>query len=74
MSHSHDLNTQGERITIIVPTFSKIAMEIHRQNMWEKGYRLESNVKQHMFLEGDGKDTKELFSGEQMYAATFVKN
>ncbi len=34
--------------------------------MWEKGYRL-------LFLEGDGKDTK-VFSGEQMYAATFVKN
>jgi hypothetical protein len=49
-------------------------MEIHRQNMWDKGYRLESNVKQHTFWEGDGKQTKTLFSGEQMYAATFVKN
>ena len=64
---------QDDRITIIVPTFCKIAMEIHRQNMWEKGYRLESNVKQHMFMESDGKNTTPLFAGVHMYAATFVK-
>jgi hypothetical protein len=74
MSGTHDQNSQEDRITIIVPSFCKIAMEIHRQNMWDKGYRLESNVKQHTFWEGDGKQTKTLFSGEQMYAATFVKN
>jgi hypothetical protein len=74
MSGTHDQNSQEDRITIIVPSFCKIAMEIHRQKMWDKGYRLESNVKQHTFLEGDGKQTKTLFSGEQMYAATFVKN
>jgi hypothetical protein len=74
MSKSYDPSAQEDRITIIVPSFCKIAMEIHRQNMWDKGYRLESSVKQHTFWEGDGKQTKTLFSGEQMYAATFVKN
>lgn len=74
MSKSYDPSAQEDRITIIVPSFCKIAMEIHRQKMWDKGYRLESNVKQHTFWEGDGKQTKTLFSGEQMYAATFVKN
>ena len=36
MSETHDQKSQEDRVTIIVPTFCIIAMEIHRQNMWEK--------------------------------------
>ena len=29
-----------ERVTIIVPSLSQAAFEVHRQNMWERCYHL----------------------------------
>ena len=62
-----------DRVTIVVSTLDEAAMEIHRQNMWEKGYRLESQILAHKFFQSDGRDVQELFEGKPMYAATFVK-
>lgn len=62
-----------ERVTIIVPSLSQAAFEVHRQNMWERGYRLENKIHAQKYFESDGFDIKHLFEGKTMYAATFVK-
>ena len=62
-----------ERVTIIVPSLSQAAFEVHRQNMWERGYRLENKINAQKYFESDGFEIKNMFEGETMYAATFVK-
>ena len=62
-----------ERITIIVPSLSQAAFEVHRQNMWERGYRLENKITAHKYFASDGYEINHLFEGKTMYAATFVK-
>ncbi len=63
----------GDRVTIIVPTPTQAAIEIHRQNMWDKGYRLESRIDSQTYFESDGHHINTLFEGKEMFAATFVK-
>ena len=63
----------AERVTIIVPSFDQAAFEIHRQNMWDKGYRLEARIQAHQFFESNGKKLNTMFDGAIMYAATFVR-
>ena len=62
-----------ERVTIIVPSLSQAAFEVHRQNMWERGYRLENKINAQKYFESDGFEIKNMFEGKTMYAATFVK-
>ena len=68
-----NLNDEPERITIIVPDLSQAAVEIHRRNMWERGYRLENAIQQQKYLTTEGHELKELFDGQLMCAATFVR-
>lgn len=63
----------GERITLIVPSLTQAAFELHRQNMWEKGYRLESKIQSQTYFESDGRNISSLFDGRTMFAATFVR-
>ena len=62
-----------ERVTIIVPSLSQAAFEVHRQNMWERGYRLENKINAQKYFESDGFEIKNMLEGKTMYAATFVK-
>jgi hypothetical protein len=62
-----------ERVTIIVPSLSQAAFEVHRQNMWERGYRLENKINSQKYFASDGYEITHLFEGKTMYAATFVK-
>ena len=62
-----------ERVTIIVTSLSQAAFEVHRQNMWERGYRLEMKISAQKYFESDGFEIKNMFEGITMYAATFVK-
>ncbi|KAB7739507.1 AMP nucleosidase [Parvibaculum sedimenti] len=63
-----------ERITVLAREFTPAAMEFHRRNMSEKGYRMEGQIVQRRFqmIEGLGAP-KDLFDGELFYAATFVR-
>ena len=71
---SHHIDTASEeRFTIIVPSLSQAALEVHRQNMWEKGYRLENSINSQKYFHSDGREISKLFEGEAMYAITFVK-
>ncbi|MDO8839293.1 MAG: AMP nucleosidase [Parvibaculum sp.] len=65
---------QPERITVLARDFTPAAMEFHRRNMSEKGYRMEGQIVQRKFqmIEGLGAP-KELFDGEAFYAVTFVR-
>ena len=72
MTNHIDTGTE-ERFTIIVPSLSQAALEVHRQNMWEKGYRLENSINSQKYFQSDGREMSKLFEGEAMYAITFVK-
>ena len=48
--------------------------ELHRQRMWDKGYRLESYSSEQAFFESDGKSVTSLFDGKPIFAATFVRS
>ncbi|MBI1261063.1 MAG: AMP nucleosidase [Rhizobiales bacterium] len=63
-----------ERITVLAKDFTPAAMEFHRRNMSEKGYRMEGQIVPRKFqmIEGMGAP-KELFDGEMFYAVTFVR-
>lgn len=63
-----------ERITVLAKDFTPAAMEFHRRNMSEKGYRMEGQIVPRKFqmIEGMGAP-KELFDGEMLYAVTFVR-
>jgi hypothetical protein len=62
-----------ERVTIIVPSLSQAALEMHRQSMWERGYRLEGKINGQKYFEVKDYKIKSLFEEKTMYAATFVK-
>jgi hypothetical protein len=63
-----------ERITVLAREFTPAAMEFHRRNMSEKGYRMEGQIVRRKFqmIEGLGAP-KDLFEGELFYAVTFVR-
>jgi len=67
-------SSEPERITVLAKDFTPAAMEFHRRNMSEKGYRMEGQIVQRKFqmIEGMGAP-KELFDGELFYAVTFVR-
>ncbi|NIJ40312.1 glyoxylate utilization-related uncharacterized protein [Parvibaculum indicum] len=63
-----------ERITVLARDFTPAAMEFHRRNMSEKGYRMEGQIVQRKFQMIEGMDApKDLFDGELFYAVTFVR-
>lgn len=64
----------ADRITVLAREFTPAAMEYHRREMGQRGYKLATTIVQHRFmvLEGPGEPTP-LFDGEPMYAATFVR-
>lgn len=70
---SNTIDSNGDRITIVVPSLDQAAFEIHRQNMWERGYRLESSIQPQQYFESQGKTLTSMFEGNTMYAATFVR-
>lgn len=66
-------NKRPQRITVLSEEFTPAAMEFHRRNMSEQGYRMEGGVTQEKFFLTDGiKETEELFDGKTYYAVTFV--
>jgi hypothetical protein len=67
-------SSDPERITVLAKDFTPAAMEFHRRNMSEKGYRMEGQIVQRKFqmIEGLGAPT-DLFDGELFYAVTFVR-
>lgn len=72
ITESIDIGSE-ERFTIIVPSLNQAALEVHRQNMWEKGYRLENSINGQKYFQSDGRKLSALFDGKAMYAITFVK-
>ena len=63
-----------ERITVLAREFTPAAMEFHRRNMSEKGYRMEGQIVQRKFQMIEGMDApKDLFDGDLFYAVTFVR-
>ena len=64
----------SDRITLVIPSLHAAALELQRQRMWDKGYRLESSISEQAFFESDGKSVTSLFDGKLMFAATFVRS
>jgi len=74
MAGDTDKKDMPERITVLAKDFTPAAMEFHRRNMSEKGYRMEGQIVPRKFqmIEGMGAPT-DLFDGESFYAVTFVR-
>ncbi len=69
-----DKDPMPERITVLAKEFTPAAMEFHRRNMSERGYRMEGRVTRRTFLLTGGLGEPEaLFDGEPHYAVTFVR-
>lgn len=68
------MSTDPERITILAREFTAAALEYHRSNMAEKGYRMEGSITPRSFkiIEGAEKP-KDLFDGDLLFCATFIK-
>ncbi len=64
----------NEKITIIAETFESAALEFHRRNLSEQGYRLASPISTSRLEKIDDKDRDVMFDGKPMYLVTFVKN
>ena len=71
LAQTHD--QVGDRITLIIPSLTDAAIELHRQQMWNKGYQLESKIECQTFFAGDGRHIDSMFDGKAMYSATFIK-
>lgn len=74
MADEKDTSDLPERITVLAREFTPAAMEFHRRNMSEKGYRMEGQIVRRKFqmIEGLGAPS-DLFDGELLYAVTFVR-
>ncbi|MEE2705397.1 MAG: AMP nucleosidase [Pseudomonadota bacterium] len=70
----NDSEKKIERITVLAKEFTPAAMEFHRKNMSEKGYRMEDRIVPRKFqmIDGPG-NASDLFNGEEYYSVTFVK-
>lgn len=67
-------DNETDRITILAKEFTAAALEYHRGRMGEKGYMMEGPITARSFRVIEGMDApKDLFGGEELYAATFVK-
>ena len=71
LAQNHD--QVGDRVTLIIPSLTDAAVELHRQQMWSKGYQLESKIECQTFFASDGREIGSLFEGKAMYSATFIK-
>ncbi|MCF8470576.1 MAG: AMP nucleosidase [Parvibaculum sp.] len=74
MADETKTDDQPERITVLARDFTPAAMEFHRRNMSEKGYRMEGQIVRRKFqmIEGMGAPS-DLFDGELFYAVTFIR-
>ncbi|MEL6113098.1 MAG: AMP nucleosidase [Pseudomonadota bacterium] len=65
---------EPDRITIVAKEFTAAALEYHRGRMGEKGYMMEGPITARAFKVIEGMNPPaELFDGDELYAATFVK-
>ena len=71
-SIAHNDDQVGDRITLIIPSLTDAAVQLHRQQMWSKGYQLESKIECQTFFAGDGRHIDSMFDGKAMYSATFI--
>ena len=72
-SIAHNDDQVGDRITLIIPSLTDAAVQLHRQQMWSKGYQLESKIECQTFFASDGREIDSMFDGKAMYSATFIK-
>ena len=61
------------RITIIAESFEAAALEFHRRNLAQDGYRMAGPITMQRFEMLSGAEREMLFDGRPMFAVTFVK-
>jgi len=64
--------TDTDCISIIVDDISQAGLIIHKYDMWNKGYRLASNIMPHRIVHSDGKNLEAVYD-EPKYLVTFQK-
>ena len=63
-----------KQITIIAENFETAALEFHRRNLSDEGYRMVSPISTTKIEKLEGPERHVLFEGKPMYMVTFVKS
>ena len=75
MSEANENEDKRERITIVAEAFTPVAMDFHRRQMADKGYRVEGPiVRRQLFLTDGMSEPEPLLGGKTYYTITFVKS
>jgi hypothetical protein len=64
---------RDEYITIIAPSAREVMHRFKEQGLAALGYAINGRMDRHQFAFADADQTTELFEGEPMVAATFVR-
>ena len=65
---------QEDYCTIIAPSMAEAMRQFTARGLDREGYSIAGRVGRHALLLADGDAATELFSGEKMFAATFVRS
>ena len=68
------LRMSEKQITIIAENFEAAALEFHRRNLSEEGYRMAGPISSSQFERLDGAKREVMFDGKTMYVVTFIKD
>ena len=63
----------NDQITIIAESFESAALEFHRRNLSDEGYRMAGPIATSKIECLEGVDRHDMFEGKPMYMVTFVK-
>ena len=63
-----------QQITIIAENFESAALEFHRRNLSDEGYRRAGPISTSKIERVEGPDRQIMFEGKPMYMVTFVKS
>lgn len=64
---------QEDYCTIIAPSMAEAMRQFTARGLDREGYSIAGRVGRHALLLADGEGATELFPGEKMFAATFVR-
>lgn len=64
----------SEQITIIAESFESAALEFHRRNLSDQGFRMAGPIMTSRLEKLEGPEREVMFEGKPMYMVTFVKS
>lgn len=66
-------SNEEDYITIVAPTIDEVMQQFRVSELAAQGYCIAGRVGRHKFSYAGDADTSELFDGDRMVAATFIR-